>query len=272
MFVPSGSGEEMFCVLYRPVRPPRRGIVICYSALAEQLRLYRLEVLAARAFAAQGHAVIRFHYRGAGHSGGLTEAMTLDTMIEDAERAACLLGAETGVAAIGWCGARWGALVAGLAALRHPEDPVALWAPVTDADQYLAEALQARRLRATLRRMDARTTIAEAREEMRRSGYLDVLGFPMHRGLYESATGRSLLELAVGPPRSVLLMQVSRGRELTAALARLRDRLVAGGLQVDAGVAGSEKATWWILGRSPVSADALIRRTAEWLGRLAVPP
>lgn len=266
-FVAAGD-DEMFCVVYRPPSAPRRGVVICCSLLAEQLRLYRTEVRAARALAARGFAVVRFHYRGTGHSGGSARTITLDSMVGDARRAAAVLAERTGAPSTVFCGARWGACVAGLAAAGSAGAPLVLWEPVVDWDRYVREAFRAHKVRVMTTGEGAARTMTHAIEEMRATGYLDLLGFPIYLGLHESAGGRGLSEIAAAPARPVLIVQVSLRDTLKPDLAALSLSLEARSWRVETALVTREEGSWWLLGRNPESTDALIGCTASWLERL----
>ncbi len=266
-FIKAGE-DELFCVVHHSASPPRGGVVICCSILAEHLWLYGTEVLAARAFAANGFAVIRFHYRGTGHSGGLAEAATLDSMLEDTFVAADFLTDATGVRSIAFCGARWGAIVAGLAACQHPDSPLAMWEPAIDGDRYLGETLRAQQMISVANGSRSRVTMGEVLQEMRTAGYADVLGYPMYLRLYESTAGRSLAELADGPPRPVLLIQVSNRNQLKPEFAGLIDACRRTGSRVESVLIKRDVA--WLLDIPGQSAEALIRDTLGWLRRLDV--
>ncbi len=266
-FVTAGE-DELFCVLYRPASTPRGRVVICSSILAEHLTLYRPEVLAARAFAANGFAVIRFHYRGTGHSGGVPEAMTLDSMIDDTLVAADVLVDATGARPMVFCGARWGAMVAGLAARRRPHISVAMWEPAIDSDRFLGEAIRAQQMVALTSGESNMITREQALQEMRSAGYADLLGHPIYLRLYESTAGRSLAEVADGPPRQIMLIQVSNRPQLKPDFARLIESWRRNGSVVESALIKREET--WSLNSPRHSAGALIQNTLGWLGRLGV--
>ncbi len=264
-FLPSGA-DEIFGVTYLPESRPRAGIVLCCSLFAEHLKLYRTEVLAARAFAASGFAVIRFHYRGTGHSGGLTEGATARTMVDDAVWAADILLDRTGAGQVVFCGARWGGLVAGLAAHRRPGAPLALWEPVVDGETFLRAMLRARRMSALVRGEAAAAATSSAAEEFQANGVIDMMGYPIHLGLYDSWASSSLIEAAAGPARPVLLVQVSRAMELVPELARLAQAFAAGGSAVETERIERDE-TWSFVGGPLQSTDDLIAITTKWLTR-----
>lgn len=264
-FITAGE-DELFCVVYRPASTPRGGIVICSSILAEHLTLYRTEVEAARAFTADGFAVIRFHYRGTGNSRGSPEAMTLDSMLDDASVAADVLADATDARSIAFCGARWGAMVAGLAARRSPHIPIAMWEPALDGSRFLGETLRAQQMISIASGTRSMMTMGQAMQDMRTAGYADVLGFPIHLRLYESTVGRSLAEVADGPPRPILLIQVSHRTQLKPDFAKLMDSWRRNGSSVESVLIKHEET--WALDSPRHSTAELIQKTLGWLGRL----
>lgn len=258
--------DDMFCVIYRPVSEARGGIVICSALLAEHLKTYRTEVLAARAFAARGFAVARFHYRGTGHSGGVTETATVSTMLHDVAEASEYLSKLADVPLLAFCGVRWGALIGGLAAHSVPGAPLVLWEPVVDGTRYFRDIFRARQMSA-LTRGEQITTAPHVLEELRTIGFVDVMGYPVHSDLYEGAAGRSLMEVAAGDPRPVLLAQVSRHKELKPEFASLMTAFAAGGSNVETIVLEAEEA-WSFVGRPVEANDAMIDGTLPWLTRV----
>src|SRR5262249_11701387 len=138
------DGEGMFTCLYLPSGPARAGVVICPPLDAEMTRTYRREVLAARALARAGIAVLRFHYVGTGNTAGDGAEVTLAAMREDAVHAARTLMEEANTEALMFLGVRWGALVATFAAQSFGGRPVGLWEPVIDPTAYFRNILRAR--------------------------------------------------------------------------------------------------------------------------------
>ncbi len=265
-FIPRGGKDEFFIVRHAPPAAARAGIVICGSLFAEQLKLYRAEVRAARALAAQGFAVARFHYWGMGHSGGHTEEATLTTMLEDAARVADLLGSETGAKTLIFSGARWGGFVAGLAAARYAASPVVLWEPVLEGARFFRETFRAKQMSAVAGGRGSVTTVATALEELRSAGFVDVLGYSITASLVESASRRRLVELASGPRRSILLIQVSRHNTLRPECVAFVRELVASGSMVATRLIARDEA-WSFVGSPVQSTDLLIDLTSAWLGR-----
>jgi len=137
-------GRRMFSVMARPASgAPAAGVVICSPILAEAPNNYRREVVLSRRLASRGLAVMRFHYRGAGHSDGETGELTLAGMDDDTHAVADRLAEKAGVERVGFVGTRLGALVAAAGACRIGGGPVVLWEPVVDPARYFGEILRA---------------------------------------------------------------------------------------------------------------------------------
>src|SRR5262249_38068900 len=124
-----------------PGRPESPVVVHVHGLGVEQITLYRQEVLAARAVAARGIPVLRFHARGHGDSAGSSADVTLETLVEDAQAAADAARERTGRGRVAWLGVRMGAIVAALAggprSGRTDAAGFALWEPVaTPADFF----------------------------------------------------------------------------------------------------------------------------------------
>ncbi len=261
----SANTAELFCVLHGASSTPRGGVIICPSIYAEELKMYGTQVLAARAFAAAGFAVIRFHYRGTGHSGGVLEDSTLDTMLEDVATAIARLQERTGVRSLVFCGGRWGGLVAGLAARQHPGAPLILWEPAIDGHGYFRDVFRASQISALAGGASA-LTVAQAVQRLHTAGLLDALGYPIHRRLYDSAGSRNLQQVAAAGARPVLVVQVSRQRDLKPDFAMLKDAFAAGGSPVETALIEGEGA--WAFVDSPMpSPGAIVEASLSWLTR-----
>ncbi len=263
LFLPAHE-DVIFCVVHRPQRAARGAVVICCSLYAEQLKLYRAEVLLARTLTREGVAVARFHYRGTGHSGGLPARVTLASMLEDAAIVGGFLRQGLPPVPLVFCGARWGGLVAGLAAARHPGAPLVLWEPVVQGMRFFEEILRARQMSALAGRTLAAAQRSSAPEELQTRGWIDAMGYPIHRALYESARDVGLAAVASSGPRPVLLVQVNRRSDLRAEASALRDAFVAVGSHVAVGRIEVDEA-WSFIGKPLRSADALIGTTHAFL-------
>lgn len=64
------QGEDLFGILSLPERPQRRGVLVVVGGPQYRAGSHRQFTLLARGLAAQGHATLRFDYRGMGDSSG----------------------------------------------------------------------------------------------------------------------------------------------------------------------------------------------------------
>lgn len=257
------DGSTLFEMSYLPIERTTMGVVICSSILMELLGNYRREVLLARALAARGIAVHRFHYRGSGHSGGENADLTWETMLEDARESTGRFMERTGIKTLAFVGTRWGACVASVVGQR-PDSPVVLWEPVVDGSRYFREMIRARLVRELQDRRFAGASTDSWKEEMRQRGWVDLLGYTVHRKLYESGQKIRLDVLLVGRRSPVLLVQLGQQRAMRPDIQHLRDTLRQRGVPVDVRMIRDEF-PWFFPGDVMKSPDGLLRMTTRWL-------
>jgi alpha/beta superfamily hydrolase len=264
-----GNGRSrMFASISLPaVGVARAGVLICSPLQSEFLTNYRREVLLARALAARGVAVARFHYRGTGHSDGDGRDITFDTMREDASEAATWLLDTARVEDLGFFGTRWGALIAATVAANAESAPLAIWDPAVDGETYFQEVFRFR----TMSRLSRGNGDAsrDALDEVEQVGYADVFGFAIDRGIFRSASGRRLVEELGWKPRPVMLLQVDRHRHLKNEYTDLVASWDRAGFSVDVRLIQGQEA-WWFPGTQFQEAalersDNMVASTAAWL-------
>jgi alpha/beta superfamily hydrolase len=243
-FFDSG-GQNVFGVLHRPPAPPVAGVVVCPSIHAEFVAGYRIDVAVARALAASGVAVQRFHYRGAGHSDGETQEMTFATMREDTLVAAERLVEETDVAQVGFLGTRFGGLIAASAAAEHPASPLALIEPTLEAARFFRDAWRAMLVREVKDGNAPGRAGAGLAEALAQSQTVDLLGYPISRGLFEGATGRTLVGELPDGGRRVLLVQLGRSASVRPDMERTSAALRDQGSEVEIQLV-SDEVMWWL--------------------------
>jgi pimeloyl-ACP methyl ester carboxylesterase len=211
-------------------------------------------------------AVHRFHYRGSGHSDGDTSRATVETMLEDAERAAAMLRSRAGTEHVAFLGTRWGALVAAEAAARASA-PLVLWEPVTDPARYAEEILRFK-LTHTMKEVGSDAAQEELDSELRQRGSVDVLGHTLELAMLDSARQRSLVDL--GGVSSVFLAQVGVTRTLRREYRELADGWRSSGADVETLVV-ADREIWWLSGdRWPVHerhepTTRLTEATTRWI-------
>jgi pimeloyl-ACP methyl ester carboxylesterase len=260
------EGSFMFVTLHLPKGTPREGIVICSSINADHSKLYRAEVRLSAALAAQGFAVMRFHYTGQGHSGGDAGDITFESLLEDALAAAQTLRSETRVAVVSFIGCRMGAFVAGVAAAGQVDSRLVLWEPIVDPTRYVREAQRSM----SMSRMSGSETHSSGSDSAApsRDGSLDVHGYRISKRLISSLEGRGL---TLGDnPRALLLVQISRRQELSASYAALMEEWRRDGRSADSCCVSGEIA-WWFRGvrqgreETEAVTERVIAATVGWL-------
>ncbi|MGQ0570528.1 MAG: serine aminopeptidase domain-containing protein [Armatimonadota bacterium] len=258
------DGAKMFSMTHLPGGPALAGVVICPSILVEHLTNYRHEVLLARALAARGVAVQRFHYRGTGHSSGEERETSLDSMVKDTCIALERLRERAGIKRVAFVGTRWGALVGAMVAQGVPQGPLALWEPVTDGARYFRELIRGRRVRELKDARFASAATDSWASELEAQGFIDILGYSLHRSVYESGRGQRLDALLAERTGPVLIVQFGRQSALRPDYARLRDALAARGAECAVQFISDEPA-WFFPGHLMKSAGALVKLTTDWL-------
>jgi pimeloyl-ACP methyl ester carboxylesterase len=264
-----GVGERIFSCRHLPIGKPRGGMVICSPICADFMANYHREVHLARMLAADGFAVQRFHYRGTGNSDGDPEEITFDRLCEDAGILIEELSRVTGVASVALLGTRWGALVAAATARGFPDSPLVLWEPTTSSGQYFREAFRSRLMR------DAKSgSVGEKRpidfvNDLNQRGIVDLLGYSVHRALFDSAQDRTLEPLVVGMSRPVLIVQMSRAKSVTQVYEALAERMRESGSDVSVATAGIAE-SWWFHDDDTIPHGPLLQQTVDWVNNRSI--
>jgi pimeloyl-ACP methyl ester carboxylesterase len=265
------AGRPLFAVLHAPAgaASARPVVVHVHSLGVEQMSLYRAEVLAARAAAAAGFPVFRFHARGHGDSAGDFAAVTLEGLVEDAANAADEARRLSGAGTVVWLGVRFGALVAALAAARRSDHAgLGLWEPVHRGGDYFRGQLRGMLFSevAAGRKPDA--TVEQLFERVMREGSLDVHGYLLHRALVESAREADLASALGSWSAPLLLAQISTRPRLSPANAALLAAAAARGARTSSACVTHEPG-WHFMMNPAWESDALTFATKEWLDALA---
>ena len=255
-------GGKLLALTHLPQAPPRAAVVLCSPILAELTSNTGRERALADRLAARGIAAQRFHYRGEGNSEGEGISLTFPSMCRDTALVADWVSGLAGVGRMSFVGTRLGALVAGEVAARFPGAPLVLWEPVTDPVRYFREVFRSRLIR-DLAAGRTRPSDTDPGEQMHRLGWVDVLGFPIHRALYESCLSQGVEGVA---DREVLVVQVSGSERLRPDYAALVEQLASAGCRVESRVVEG-KVAWWFAGGSLGEVDeaTLMAVTSHWL-------
>jgi pimeloyl-ACP methyl ester carboxylesterase len=256
-----GGRQRLFGCRHLPHGAVAGGLVVCSPILSDFGANYLREVRLARRLAAAGVAVQRFHPRGMGHSDGDRLDLTLDTMVEDAATAVERLRQRCGTSAVALLGTRFGALVAAAAARELAGAPVVLWEPVTDPGRYFREGLRARSVH-HLRRGSSGADDPEA--ELGAQGYVDILGIPVGRELYETPAGRGLTASVGSVARPLLLVQLDSHDGLKRPYREAVESWAEQGFDVTATCCPTDE-TWWFMHDRLTPTETLVDITSQWL-------
>jgi pimeloyl-ACP methyl ester carboxylesterase len=263
-------GEQVFSYLHMPASSPRGAVLVCSPLHGEFVANYRREVLLARALAAAGQAVLRFHYRCSGNSDGDGRDLTFDSMREDALAGIERLRADLPGSPVTVVGTRWGSLIAASAASLHPEASLVLWEPLATASRFFADAFMSRRVREVRRGVDRPSADQELQDRLVAGESVDVVAHRLEPALYRSSVDRTLEAELGSATRRVFAAQIGPTGSVRPDLAKLVKRWREAGLHVEAvGLKGEE--TWWLVEErydnpsdKPVSLE-LIEITTSWI-------
>jgi len=219
-YLASGAGQ-LYATLHRPGEAVR-GVALLAAPFGEERKCaYRLLVELARRVAAAGYLALRCDYRGTGESLGDPASMTLADWIADLQSAAALLGAEAPGVPRMLVGARLGAnLLLELPPL--PGDRLALWEPLTSGEEFLAEQLRRKQVKAMMSGGDAAAAVAACETQWAAGGVVDLDGYPVAAQLARDLRARELLpRLGVCKEQALLLVHVTGAKRLTGRWAEV---------------------------------------------------
>jgi pimeloyl-ACP methyl ester carboxylesterase len=226
-----GLGRTV-AVLSRPSSRARpTGYVICHSLGMEQIHLGRLDVIVARALAAAGFPVLRFHGQGYGDSESSMEVIGLSSHAAEADDAVALMGEQEGVDRVGVLGARIGGTVAALAADRAGLSLMALWEPIVRGGTYMRDLLRSELLaKMVAGQADGGTSdMSRLKEELSASGSVDIKGFRLSRAAHDEVASIDLTRDLQRFAGSSLLVSPSRTERANPTLVKLSDKLASQG-------------------------------------------
>jgi hypothetical protein len=187
---PALGGGITVAVMARPLGGPKPvGWVVCPSFAMEQIHLGRMEVVIARALAAAGFPVLRYHGQGYGDSQaqGDTSEVGLASHLSDAADAVALMTEQGAVPSVGVLGIRFGALSAALVADEHGLPYMALWEPVVKGAQFMRDFLRSEAYYEMARGTDGAggSRVEGLRADLETTGWADVKGFALRRTAHD---------------------------------------------------------------------------------------
>jgi len=250
------------------------GWLICHSFGSEQWHLHATEVALARALAAKGFPVLRFHCQGYGDSEQTDFAPTVTSHLADTPEAAAHLRSLTGVGEIGLIGARFGAAVARLTAADVGAGYLVLVDPLVRGRRYLRQLLRSR----AIVELTNDGATEESRPDdpasdlhavLRSGGVVNVRGFAVTPSLYEAMNAIDLTQAAPWGG-SALVIQVSRGPRPDPSLTELGSRLEVSGATVASTIVSGQYAAIFGDGHfRPVEGDELADALVDVNGEIA---
>lgn len=266
----AGRNTPLYAVLH-PAEAPRDTVLVHVHSLGvEHMTNYRNAVNLARAAAAAGIPVLRWHARGHGDSGGDFADVTLDTLAEDATAAANVACQRTGATRVIWWADRFGALAAARAIARDPARAAALllWEPVERGADHFRGVLRGMLFSAVAHGRKPDATVDQLLERVARDRQVDVLGYLLHHAIVDSARDVSLDRELVGFRAPVRLAQVQARPRLAPAHAALVAALAAQGAAVTTQLI-QEEPGWQFIANPAWESAELIDGTMEWLRGVA---
>lgn len=212
------------------IYPP---IIHVHSFGIEQVAAYRMEVEFARAAAAAGFPVLRFHMRGCGDSFGDFASITFQSMVEDVVEAAAFLTSRGLGRSPVLLGVRLGAEIALRAAVAlGGVRALVLWEPVGDPRGYFDSLLRSLLISALAHGKKTGETVSTLSERLRSEGAIDILGYPLYRTIYEDAQPYVIPDGAV-LAQNVLLVSIGKRMRVPAAQSELADALLLRGIRCE---------------------------------------
>ena len=287
------NGFPVYAVHHAPAngRADAPVVVHVHGLGVEQITLYRQEVLTARAAAAAGFPVLRYHARGHGDSAGSSADVTLASLVADARAAADEAKRRSGATRVIWLGVRMGALVAALAggpgSGRDDSAGFVLWEPVAKPAEFFRQQLRTLLFSQVAGGKKPDATVDQLLARLESDGSLDVLGYTLHREVVHSFGDATLAAALAGPHAPVCLAQVQARGKLSPANVALIGELqgapatpelaAAGSDRVDGasgptGVATAniqEEPGYQLMSNPAWQSEALTHVTVEWLDALA---
>jgi pimeloyl-ACP methyl ester carboxylesterase len=265
------AGRPLFAVYHAPAvaRPGAPVLVQCHGLGVEQIALYRAEVLHARAAAARGIPVIRYHARGHGDSSGDFAAVTFLGLVEDALAAAAEARRRARRDAVAWLGVRFGGLVAACALEREPASTaLGLWEPTHHPPDHFRGQLRGLLFSQVAEGHRPDATVDQLLERLDRDSRVDVHGYYLHRAIVESSRGQNLSAALATWSGPTFIAQIENRARLSPNTQALVDALEARGVRVASTLVRDEPG--WHFTQNPAwESPELVRTTVEWLDALA---
>lgn len=264
------AGRPLYGVYHAAARerPEAPVLVQCHGLGVEQIALYRAEVLNARAAAAAGIPVFRYHARGHGDSSGDFSAVEFDGLVADALAAAGEARRLASRSKTAWLGVRFGGLVAARAAQQDRESrALALWEPARQGLEYFRGQLRSMLFSQVAQGLRPEATVDQLLERLGREGRLDVHGYYLHQRIVDSCRDVDLRHELAAWSAPTLIAQIENRARLGPRTSALVALLEGNGARVTAAIVRDEPG--WHFTQNPAWESAeLVLQTCRWVDAL----
>jgi pimeloyl-ACP methyl ester carboxylesterase len=244
-------------------------LVQCHGLGVEQIALYRVTVLNARAAATDGFPVFRYHARGHGDSAGDFSAVDFPGLVEDALAAAAEARRLSQRADTVWLGTRFGGLVAARALAQDATSrALALWEPATRPPEYFRAQLRSMLFSQVAQGLKPDATVDQLMERLEREGRVDVQGYYLHRRIVDSSRDEDLSQALAAWSGPTFIAQIENRAKLGPRTAALVAELESRGAKVTSAIVRDEPG--WHFTQNPAwECPELVLDTCRWLDALA---
>ena len=241
----------------------RRGVLVVHPMGEEKKFAHRVLAQTAWALGKAGVWTLRFDLSGSGDSFGEFREATLGGWKREIIVAAAVLKRESRVEEIAVLGLRLGASLAWLvrgeiAGLRE----AVLWEPALSGKHYLESLWQRKLVREMMTTGKGKTTWAAGREEMTRTGYVDLDGWDLGAALAQDLEKLDLTRSEPPCPSRTLAVQIAFNGKVSPELEKFAGTVrAANGVMETMGI--RERPIWDRV--ELVEAAELTRTTVAWL-------
>lgn len=222
-FLESPRGP-LFCIYTAPTDQPPQGAVLYLHPFAEEMhKSRRMAALQARAFAAQGHAVLQIDLTGCGDSAGDFADASWSVWLDDARLALAWLTEKTAQPVTLW-GLRSGALLAGdLAQRLQGTRSLLLWQPVSDGSLFLTQFLRIKLASEMLSEGQAKSGTKDLLAQLEAGQGVEVGGNMLSPAMARELSGIKLANIAPNCPVTWLEVGAQASANVTPASQRIAD-------------------------------------------------
>jgi exosortase A-associated hydrolase 2 len=186
-FFPGGSGVQLLGFLSKPIDTPiLTGIIFCHPFAEEKNCSHAVVAKAAREFAAQGHAVLRFDFSGCGDSEGDMIDFRLHNWLDDIRAAISEMQQRTQIDKVVLWGLRLGAALAGTYARQNTDiSGMILWQPIYNYQDYMKQFLRGKQA-SSISNQYGQISIKSLLQDIESGNAVEVHGYPVADPLYSS--------------------------------------------------------------------------------------